>query len=158
MLIQHDSKHLLTTSLCLWPLNPIFTLKWQQLNGHKFFSVFWVGCPPHAFELCSIFPMLYVGLWGDLKATPELVEVPGEVDHPRPWPIFFCHAVLLQYWHIMPSEQGYSFTKCGSLQILIWEPWTLTWFVETLSPQEVGGVSSAHPTPWHHYKTPMAIF
>ena len=34
-----------------------------------------------------------------------------EGDHSKAQPLFFGHAVLLQYRHLIPSEEGYSFTK-----------------------------------------------
>ena len=127
-------------------LNPILTLKWQQQNGYKpYFSLFWVGCPPHALGPCRGLPMLCVSVWGDPDAVPRTGGAPGEGDHPRAWSLYFGHVVFLQYRNVIPSEEGCSFMECGSLKILIRYPQTFTWFVETLSPQEVRGCGKSPP-------------
>ena len=61
-----------------------------------FSSISWMGCPPqHPWALwgCPYAVCQSLGPSGD--QPQELVDAPGEGDHPRTQTLFFDHAVLL---------------------------------------------------------------
>ena len=74
------------------------------------FFIFWVAGHPLTNMPYRVLSLPCISLWGHLETTLELIEVPGGY-HPRAQPLFLGHTVLIQYRHVIPSEEGYSFTK-----------------------------------------------